>query len=130
MNPTLLLAFVFVSLAGTYYTTYNALTADALADGKDFSRNDYLKHTALEMAFSLLIFVCLYFKVDISSITELAGDSTASEITTIGGAITVGAGIPKIVNKIIMPIFKLAFGSKTARKVLREKDTSIQSLSK
>ena len=127
---TFLLAVVLLTLVALFWRRYLETVGDAEVSPVNFSLSEWFKHSAVEMAFDIVFFVALCLGLNIDFIINSAeiGTNTPAEATlaTIGGAIATGTAIYKGVQMVVLPLFNLVTGGKTARKKLRTKIASAQ----
>jgi len=120
-----LLAVTLLTIALIFLQRYNETIKDAEVGPASFSFNEWLRHTAVEMSWNLVVFgaVCAGLNVDfIIKATEIGTDTgTEATLVGIGGAIATGTGIYKGVQLIVLPIFNKITGGTTARNKLRKK---------
>lgn len=128
---TLLLILTGLIIFVQFGQNYVQLANDAEASPTELSFNEWLKHTWLEIILNLGCFAALCFGIDIGLGEHLAtvaasGDPTNLFMITVATAVATAAGIRKIVQLTLLPMFSFLFKARTARKVLRDKVSEVK----
>lgn len=125
MEKYFLLGITFLTLVVIFWQRFIETSKDAEVGPATLTGAEWLKHTAVEMAFDLALFVALCAGINLDFILKAteAGTDTGSQATlvSIGGAIATGTAIYKGVQIFILPLFNRLTGGTTARKKLRTK---------